>query len=90
VHDTGSSITLTPILSDFVGPLVPTALMELKGLTSKTHVVGQGVIEWPIRDYWNIPGIIQTTAFYVPNASIRLIQSSELLPGAQESRSLYH
>jgi hypothetical protein len=72
VLDTGSSITLTPILSDFVGPLVPTALTELKGLKSKTHVVGQGVIEWPIRDYWNVPGIIRTTAFYVPNASIRL------------------
>jgi hypothetical protein len=46
--DTGSLITLTPILSDFVGPLVPTALTELKGLTSTTNVVGQGVIEWPI------------------------------------------
>jgi hypothetical protein len=70
VLDTSSSVTLTPILSDFVGPLVPTALTELKGLTSKTNVVGQGVIKWPIRDYWNVPGIIRTTAFYVPNASI--------------------
>jgi hypothetical protein len=72
VIDTGASVSLTPLLSDFVSPLVPTALTELKGLTSKTHVVGRGMVEWPISDFWNVPGVIRTQAYYVPNASIRL------------------
>jgi hypothetical protein len=72
VIDTGASVSLTPILSDFISPLVPTQLTELKGLTSKTNVVGKGLVEWPIRDYWNVPGVITTSAYYVPNASIRL------------------
>lgn len=72
VIDTGASVSLTPVLSDFIGPLVPTQLTELKGLTAKTHVVGKGMVEWPIRDYWNVPGVIKTSAYYVPDASIRL------------------
>jgi hypothetical protein len=72
VIDTGALVSLTPVLSDFIGPLVPTQLTELIGLTAKTHVVGKGMVEWPIRDYWNVPGVIKTSAYYVPNASIRL------------------
>jgi hypothetical protein len=72
VVDTGASVSLTPVLSDFTGPLVPTQLTELKGLTAKTHVIGKGFVKWPIRDFWNVPGVIKTSAYYVPNASIRL------------------
>jgi hypothetical protein len=72
VLDTGASTSLTPVLSDFIGPLEPAPLTEIRGLTSTTRVVGKGIVEWNICDYWNVPGVIRTMAYYVPDASIRL------------------
>jgi hypothetical protein len=72
VLDTGASMSLTPVLSDFIGPLEPAPLKEIRGLTSTTRVVGKGIVEWHICDYWNVSGIIRTMAYYVPDASIRL------------------
>jgi hypothetical protein len=86
VLNTGDSVSLTPILSDFVTPLVPTALTELKGLTSKTNVVGRGMIEWPISDFWNVPGVIRTMAYYVPDASIRLFSPQSYFQEHHENK----
>jgi hypothetical protein len=72
VLDTGASTSLTPILSDFIGPLEPAPLSEIRGLTATTKVVGRGKVQWTIRDYWNVTGVIETDAYYVPDASIRL------------------
>jgi hypothetical protein len=72
VLDTGASTSLTPILSDFIGPLEPAQLSEIRGLTATTKVVGRGKVQWTIRDYWNVTGVIETDAYYVPDASIRL------------------
>jgi hypothetical protein len=72
VLDTGASTSLTPILSDFIGPLEPAPLSEIRGLTATTKVVGRGRVQWTVRDYWNVTGVIETDAYYVPDASIRL------------------
>jgi hypothetical protein len=72
VLDTGASTTLTLILSDFIGPLEPAPLSEIRGLTATTKVVGRGKVQWTIRDYWNVTGVIETDASYVPDASICL------------------
>ena len=50
VIDTGALISLTPLSSDFVGPIRPCLLSHLSGLSNKTKVVGQGKASWTIRD----------------------------------------
>lgn len=50
--DTGASISVTPHLSDFVGPLQKSDIAVLHGLSTDTQVVGYGDIEWSIRDVW--------------------------------------
>jgi hypothetical protein len=72
VLDTGASTSLTPVLTDFIGPLIPAPIDEIRGLTATTRVIGKGTVQWVLRDYWNVTGVIKTTAYYVPDASIRL------------------
>jgi hypothetical protein len=72
VLDTGASTSLTPVLSDFIGPLEPAPHNEIRGLTASTRVIGKGKVCWTIRDYWNVTGVIETDAYYVPDALIRL------------------
>lgn len=72
VLDTGASTSITPVLSDFIGPLEPTPISEITGLNSKTRIVGKGTVEWAICDYWNVVRVVRTTAYYVPDIDIRL------------------
>jgi Reverse transcriptase (RNA-dependent DNA polymerase) len=72
VIDTGASTSVTPVLSDFIGPLEPTSIEEIRGISSSTRVVGKGTVEWTVQDYWNVVRVIRTTAYYVPAISIRL------------------
>jgi hypothetical protein len=50
VIDSGDSMTFTPVLSDFIGPLPASRLTSLQGLSAKSSVVGEGTICWSIRD----------------------------------------
>lgn len=70
--DTGASCSITPNLQDFVGDLKPAETTEVKGLSGSTQVVGKGMVEWSISDYWNVTRTIRTTAYYIPAASARL------------------
>jgi hypothetical protein len=72
VIDTGASVSVTPIVADFVGPIRPYAVEGLKGLNSEAKVVGEGTVEWMIRDVLGSVRRVRTTEFYVPEASIRL------------------
>ena len=72
VLDTGASYSLTPILEDFVTELSPAPISEIRGVTATAQVVGQGLVEWPIRDIFGRVGVIRTMAYYVPDAHIRL------------------
>jgi hypothetical protein len=72
VIDTGASCSLTPIYSDFIGTIDPSDIPTLNNISGKTPVVGQGIIEWNIQDVRGIVKPIQTTAYYVPQATIRL------------------
>jgi hypothetical protein len=40
VINTGASISMTPFLTDFIGPLRPCATANLKGLSGSTEVIG--------------------------------------------------
>jgi hypothetical protein len=72
VIDTGASCSLTPIHSDFIGTIDPSNVPTLNNISGKTPVVGQGRIEWNIQDVNGVVKPIQTTAYYVPQATIRL------------------
>jgi hypothetical protein len=72
VIDTGASCSITPIHSDFISTIDPSDVPSLNNISGTTAVVGQGTIEWNIQDAKGIVKPIQTTAYYVPQATIRL------------------
>ena len=44
----------------------------MRGIKSSIPVKGIGTVEWTIRDVFNNIAIIRTSAYYVPDADIRL------------------
>ena len=58
VLDTGASVSITPIASDFVEP--PTSLVdaEVRGLNSTTKIQGIGVAELHMRDAFGQDAIV--------------------------------
>jgi hypothetical protein len=72
VIDTGASVSVTPVLTDFIGPLRPCTTANLKGLSGSTEVIGEVMVKWLVRDMFGNKRKIRTTAYYVPEASIRL------------------
>jgi hypothetical protein len=72
VIGTGASVSVTPVLTDFLGPLRPCAMTNIKGLSGTTEVIGEGTVNWLVRDVFGNKRKIRTTVYYVPEASIRL------------------
>ena len=72
VIDTGASLSLTPHLNDFVGPLTAPKIRNLNGLSGQTSVKGVGTVEWTVIDVFGVKNTIRTVAYYVPDARIRL------------------
>jgi hypothetical protein len=72
VIDTGASCSITPVHSDFISSIQPSDVPVLNNISGTTAVVGQGIIEWNIQDANGIVKPIQTTAYYVPQATIHL------------------
>ena len=73
VIDTGASFSLTPFVEDFVDVLEDPDISEMHGLSDSVQVKGVGWIEWSVRDPFGQIAIIRTRAYYVPQASIRLL-----------------
>ena len=72
VLDTGASFSLSPFLSDFVSGPHTSEVTEMTGISDKVKIEGIGVVEWPIVDVFGRYKCIQTQAYYVPQADIRL------------------
>ena len=72
VIDTGASCSISPVHSDFISNILPADVPSLNNISGTTAVVGQGTIEWRIQDAKGIVKPIQTSAYYVPTATIRL------------------
>ena len=72
VIDSGASISLTANYNDFVGPIRPATITELKGLAHTTKVRGVGNVAWTVRDVFGATQTIKTQAYYVPDATVRL------------------
>jgi hypothetical protein len=65
-------VAVTPVLTDFLGPLRPCAMVNLKGLIGTTEVIGEGNVNWLVRDMFGNKRKSRTTVYYVPEASIRI------------------
>jgi hypothetical protein len=72
VLDTGASISLTPYREDFMGDIEKCKMKKLNGLTDSTAIMGQGKVAWTIVDVFGVIRTIRATAYYVPDATIRL------------------
>ena len=72
VIDTGASVSLTPCPEDFVGSIRPPSIKTLQGLKGSVDIVGDGIVEWRVRDALGQTRTIRTMAFYVPCATVRL------------------
>ena len=73
VIDTGASMSITPVLSDFAVHPTPSTTKSLGSLTTaKTTISGEGMATWLIKDFNGITRSLSTTAYYVPDATIRL------------------
>jgi hypothetical protein len=62
IIDTGASNSITPHLNDFVTMLEPTKINEIRGFSGTVKVVGRGIVEWKMCDYWHTFRVICTTA----------------------------
>ena len=73
VINTGASSSITPILLDFTGPVGPCCTEALGSLTEvKTKIDGEGPVAWEIEDMNGVTKTINTTAYYVALAMIRI------------------
>ncbi|KAG7373658.1 reverse transcriptase RNA-dependent DNA polymerase [Nitzschia inconspicua] len=73
VVDTGASVSITPDINDFIGPISPPDLPSLQGLGSSSVVEGVGTVEWQVRDFLGNVRTIRTKAYLVRTAPVRLL-----------------
>ena len=74
VIDTGASLSLTPFKEDFISPIEPVD-GEMTGIKSAIAIKGQGLVEWHVADHKGQDVIIRATAYWVPEADIRLFST---------------
>ncbi|KAG7369081.1 reverse transcriptase RNA-dependent DNA polymerase [Nitzschia inconspicua] len=73
VVDTGASVSITPDINDFIGPISPPDLPSLQGLGNSSVVEGVGTVEWQVRDFLGNVRTIRTKAYLVRTAPVRLL-----------------
>jgi hypothetical protein len=71
VIDTGASMSVSPCEDDFI-ELDKTNKGSLTALAGETGTEGVGTVRWTIRDVFGSVRVIETRAYHVPTASIRL------------------
>jgi hypothetical protein len=72
IIDSGASISITPVLSDFIGPITPLPRQTVKGLNHVIKIEGIGRVRWRIVDSNGRKAVIETTAYYIPGGDVRL------------------
>ena len=74
--DSGASKSITPELSDFVGNVLPMDT-PIQGLSATTKIKGMDTLKWHIWDSLGTPATIETCAYYITQADIRLFSPQE-------------
>jgi len=88
VIDTGGSKSVTPDRDDFIGEIRMADISDLQGLSASTAVIGIGTVRWTIRDVFGSVRTIETEAYYVPSAAIRLFSPQKYFQ-EQQAGSLW-
>jgi hypothetical protein len=77
VIDSGASVTITPILKDFVASIRPSNLTSLQDISARTNVEGEGTLCWTIRGALGQVRQLRTKAYYVTGAKIHLFSTQQ-------------
>ena len=72
IFDSGASTSVSNNVNDFIGNIFPPSLNALAGLSEKNQVKGEVTVQWRIEDDYGRQQIIETHAYYVPAARVRL------------------
>ncbi len=72
VFDTGASLSITSFASNFINDISPLPGHSLHGVSSETAIAGIGSIHWPFSDPKGNTTVVETIAYHVPSADIRL------------------
>jgi hypothetical protein len=87
VIDTGASISITGVKSDFfdgIKAVDPT--LKIQGLNHSIQVEGIGKVRWKIRDQIGQIAIVETTAYFIPDAQVRLFSPQLYFIEEQDGR----
>jgi hypothetical protein len=69
--DYGSSLSISPHRGDFVGE-IEQLNSTIQGISTVTKIAGVGTVRWIFKDVFGTIKIIETRAYYIPHAGVRL------------------
>jgi hypothetical protein len=73
IIDTGASISISGEKADFYDGIQDVdPKLKIHGLNHTIQVKGIGKVQWKIKDQLGQIAIVETTAYYIPNAQVRL------------------
>ena len=70
VIDTGASRSISPHKSDFIK--LDKFDMDIGTINASSKVEGTGMVRWKVTDQHGVASVIETAAYYIPSANIRL------------------
>ena len=79
IWDSGASVSISPIRSDFTTLDTPSNPMRLSGIAKNLAIKGIGMVEWMIHDANGTLRTLQLPAYYVPGVKVRLLSTTSLL-----------
>jgi hypothetical protein len=71
VVDSGASLSITPHKGDFIGKIEQLDT-TIQGISSVMKIQGVGTFRWHLKDIFGTINIIDTRAYYIPDAGMRL------------------
>jgi hypothetical protein len=71
VVDLGASLSITPHTGDFIGKIEQLDT-TIQGISSVTKIKGAGTVRWHLEDIVGTIKIIETRAYYIHDAGVRL------------------
>jgi hypothetical protein len=86
VIDSGATMSLTPVLSDFITPLQVPEHANIRQVNGLIKIEGVGQVRWHMRDLFGSTVTVETTAYYIPCADVRLFSPQVYLqdnPGGE-------
>jgi hypothetical protein len=79
IWDSGASVSITPIKSDFANLEPPSRTIQLRGIARHLTIEGQGTVAWSLHDASGSLRTLLLPAYYVPSIKVRLLSTTSLL-----------